>query len=124
MAVGVPGTIAGVFAVHKKLGTLPIEELLAPVIDLASNGFVVTEIQANNLNQFAPIIEEVNGETSIFTKTYQPGDTLRNTALANTFRRIAANGRSEFYQGETAQKIGRFYDHSRRDYDDDRSQCL
>ena len=108
LAVGVPGTIAGVFAVHKKLGSLPMEELLAPVIELADNGFIITEIQANNLNQFAPIIEEINGETSIFTKTYQPGDTLKNIALANTFRRISANGRSEFYNGETAQKLVEF----------------
>ena len=70
LAVGVPGTIAGVFAVHQKLGSMPMEELIAPVIELATNGFVVTEIQAANLNQFAPIIEEVNGEASIFTKTY------------------------------------------------------
>jgi len=105
LAVGIPGTIAGVFAVHKKLGTLPMEELLEPVIKLATNGFVVTEIQAANLNQFGPIIEEVNGESSIFTKTYQPGDTLKNIAFANTLSRIAANGRSEFYSGETAQKL-------------------
>lgn len=108
LAVGVPGTVAGVFAVHQKLGSLPIEELLAPVIELATKGFVITEIQATNLNQFAPIIEEVNGETSIFTKTYQPGDTLKNIALANTFSRIAINGRSEFYSGETAEKLVNF----------------
>ena len=105
LAVGVPGTVAGVFAVHKKLGSLPMEELLAPVIELATRGFVITEIQARDFNQFAPIIEEVNGETSIFTKTYTPGDTLKNIALANTLSRIAANGRSEFYNGETAQKL-------------------
>jgi len=105
LAIGVPGTIAGVFAVHQKLGSLPMDELLAPVIELATQGFVITEIQAQNLNHFAPIIKEVNGEESIFTKTYQPGDTLKNLALANTFRRISENGRSEFYNGETAQKL-------------------
>ncbi|MEM7084635.1 MAG: gamma-glutamyltransferase [Bacteroidota bacterium] len=108
LSVGVPGTIAGVFAVHKKLGSLPMNELLEPVIALATNGFVVTEIQAANLNQFAPIIEEINGEPSLFTKTYKAGDTIKNIALANTFRRIAANGRSEFYNGETAEKLIQF----------------
>ena len=43
LAVGVPGTIAGIFAVHQKLGTLPIEEILEPVIELAQRGYIVTE---------------------------------------------------------------------------------
>ena len=49
MAVGVPGTVAGIFAAHEKLGSLPIEEILAPVIDLANNGYVVTENQQKRL---------------------------------------------------------------------------
>ena len=46
LAVGVPGTIAGIFAVHEKLGSLPIEQIIAPVIALATNGYLVTEKQA------------------------------------------------------------------------------
>ena len=42
LAVGVPGTIAGIFAVHKKLGSLPIKQIIAPVIALATNGYLVT----------------------------------------------------------------------------------
>ena len=108
MAVGVPGTIAGVFAVHKKLGSLPIEELFAPVIELARDGFVITEMQAENFAEFIPVIEEVNGESSIFTQFYKAGDTLKNIALANTLSRISENGRSEFYSGETAGKLVEF----------------
>ncbi|MEC9107973.1 MAG: gamma-glutamyltransferase, partial [Bacteroidota bacterium] len=46
MAVGVPGTIAGIFEVHKKFGSLPIEQLFQPAIDLANDGIVVTKKQS------------------------------------------------------------------------------
>ena len=49
-AVGIPGSVAGVFEVHKKFGTLPIKELIQPAIDLARKGIVVTENQAEDLN--------------------------------------------------------------------------
>ena len=52
LAVGVPGTIAGIFAVHKKLGSLPIEQIIAPVIALAINGYLVTEQQAKRITYF------------------------------------------------------------------------
>ena len=108
LAVGVPGTIAGIFAVHEKLGSLPMEEILQPVIDLASKGFVVTKDQAERLAHYAEIFKSVNGEESIFTKVYQEGDTLKNIALANTLGRISSEGRADFYKGETAKKLVEF----------------
>lgn len=108
LAVGVPGTIAGIFAVHQKLGSLPMEEILQPVIDLANNGYVVTEQQAQRFAEYKPIFEEVNGESSIYTQDYKAGDTIRNIALANTLSRISAEGRSDFYNGETAKKLVAF----------------
>lgn len=108
LAVGVPGTIAGIFAVHEKLGSLPIEELIQPVIDLANRGYVVTHQQADRFAQYGPIFEEVNGETSLYTQTFKAGDTVKNTALAQTLQRISSEGRSEFYNGETGQKLVAF----------------
>ncbi len=105
LAVGVPGTIAGIFSVHEKFGTLPIEEVLSPVIELAEKGIVITEQQSERLKKFKEIIFETNGDHSIFTKQYVEGDTLRNIALANTLKRIAEYGRQEFYQGETGEKL-------------------
>ena len=105
MAVAVPGTIAGIFAVHEKFGSLPIEEILAPVIELANNGFIITKKQADRLRYHGPIFMEVNEEASIFTKSYKEGDTLINNALANTLSRISQNGRSEFYQGKTGKEL-------------------
>lgn len=54
MAVGVPGTVAGVFAVHEKLGSLPMEAILKPVIALARKGVVVTKKQENRIKNFQP----------------------------------------------------------------------
>lgn len=108
LAVGVPGTIAGIFAVHDKLGSLPMEQILEPVIKLANEGFGVTEMQEGMLAQFGPIFQEVNGEASIFTENYKAGDTLKNKALAHTLSRIARYGSFEFYQGETAKILVEF----------------
>ncbi|MCH7400350.1 gamma-glutamyltransferase [Belliella kenyensis] len=105
LAVGVPGTIAGIFEVHRMHGSLQIEKILAPVISLAEKGVVVTERQAASLQANLSILTEVNGPNSKFSKTYQAGDTIKYPELAQTLRRIATNGRDEFYKGETAQKL-------------------
>lgn len=103
LAVGVPGTIAGIFAVHEKLGSLPIEEVLQPVIDLANRGYIITEQQAERFNFYAATFLEVNGEPSLFTVQHKAGDTLVNKALANTLKRISENGHAEFYGGRTGE---------------------
>ncbi|NNM23528.1 MAG: gamma-glutamyltransferase, partial [Flavobacteriaceae bacterium] len=108
MAVAVPGTIAGIFAVHAKLGSLPMEELLEPVIELARKGYVVTEKEAAIWEKFGSIILIVNDEESIYTRNYKPGDTIRNLALANTLERISEEGEYDFYQGETARILIEF----------------
>lgn len=105
MAVGVPGTIAGVFEVHSRLGSLPIEEILAPVIELAERGIVVTENQAKRLANARPDIIKINGENTLFAKEYVTNDTIKYPALAQTLRKIAKNGKDEFYKGETARKL-------------------
>src|SRR5690554_784872 len=108
LAVGVPGTFAGVFAVHEKFGSLPIEIILQPVIDLANKGFVITEKQSRRLAHHRENISRINGSASLFTKTYQAGDTMRNPALAQTLNRIISKGKSEFYSGETAAIMIRY----------------
>jgi gamma-glutamyltranspeptidase/glutathione hydrolase len=108
LAVGVPGTIAGVFEVHQKLGSLPMEEILQPVIELAENGVVVTENQARSFANSRNDIIKVNGESTLFAQVFEAGDTIKYPALAETLKKIAQNGRNEFYWGETAQKLVNF----------------
>ena len=107
-AVGVPGTIAGIFEVHHKFGVLPMAELLKPIIALAEKGVVVTVYQAQSLSDYRAVFIKANGPNSLFSKTYKVGDTIQFIALAATLKRIAKNGRNEFYKGETAQKLASF----------------
>ncbi|MBI6121092.1 gamma-glutamyltransferase [Salegentibacter maritimus] len=105
LAVGVPGTIAGIFAAHEKFGTLPINEILEPVVALAKNGFVVTEKQSKTLAHYRELFLRENKDTILFARTYRPGDTIKNPQLAKTLERIITNGRDEFYTGETGRKM-------------------
>lgn len=105
LAIGVPGTIAGVFAVHKKLGSLPMAEILKPVIELAERGVIVTHKQEERLNDYRVELTKINGANSLLSKVYKENDTIKYPALANTLKRIAKNGKDEFYKGETATKL-------------------
>ena len=105
LAIGVPGTIAGVFAVHKKLGSLPMSEILKPVIALAEKGVIVTRKQERRLNDYREEIIKVNGNQTLFAKPFKEKDTIKYPALAATLKRIAKNGRDEFYKGQTAKTL-------------------
>lgn len=107
-ASGVPGTLAGLFEVHRKFGSLSIAEILAPVIALAKKGVVVSAYQAKSLLDYRATFIKTNGPNSLFSKVYKTGDTIKYKALAATLQRISDNGRKEFYQGETAQKLVTF----------------
>ena len=105
MAIGVPGTIAGIFKVHEKFGSLPIEELFQPAIDLANKGIVVTKKQSSRIKMHQRYFQLVNKEKILFQEEISVGDTLRFPNLANTLSRIMKNGRDEFYKGDTARKL-------------------
>lgn len=108
LAVGVPGTIAGIFKAHHKFGSLPIQTILRPVILLAKNGFKITEKQAAQLNNYSAVIKKTNEENSLYTKKFKPGDVFVNKALAATLQEISNKGRSAFYQGDIAKTLVRF----------------
>ena len=103
LAIGVPGTVAGVFAVHKKYGSMRMSEILKPVIALAERGVAVTQKQEKSLNDYRDAIVKVNGETTLLATNFKENDTIKYPALANTLKRIAKNGRNEFYKGQTAK---------------------
>lgn len=105
LSVGVPGTIAGTFEVHKKFGKLPIEEIMNPVIALAEKGVVVTDKQLKQINDNKEAIAKVSGDKTIYSKTIKVGDIIKYPAMAATLKRIMKNGKDEFYKGETAEKI-------------------
>lgn len=108
LAVGVPGTIAGVWEVHQKFGKLSWEQIVEPVIQLALRGVVVTQKQAERLTKYLPILIETNGNESLLSKVYAPGDTIRYLALANTLKKIQKAGKKAFYEGEIGQQLVAF----------------
>ena len=108
LAIGVPGTVAGVFAVHKKLGSLPIAEILKPVIELAEKGVIVTKKQEARLNDYRSKIIKANGEKTLFANVFKENDIIKYPALAATLKRISKNGRDEFYKGETAKILVKY----------------
>jgi len=108
MAVGIPGTIAGVFAAHEKFGSLPIEDILTPVIKLAERGVVVTKKQEERIKKYQTDFAEVNPNGTVFDGVLKENDTVKYPALANTLKAIMYNGRDEFYKGETAKTFAKF----------------
>ena len=108
LAIGVPGTIAGVFAVHKKLGSLPMSEILKPVIALAEKGVIVTRRQERRLNDYRAEIIKVNGDKTLFATVFKQNDTIKYPALAETLKRISKKGKNEFYKGKTAKILVKY----------------
>lgn len=120
-AVGIPGTIAGLFEVHRKFGTLPIETLFKPAIELAKKGFIITERQQQSFNYYDSLFTAVNGRTLKLFHNRKVGDTLVNTALAHTLETISKKGEDAFYKGEITEKMIDFLrsnggDHSVTDF--------
>ena len=106
LAVGVPGTIAGIFEVYQKFGSLPIGELIQPAIDLARKGVIITELQANSyMNKNVELIKQANNYVTPFENGWKAGERFKYEELAQTLERIRDNGSYEFYNGETAKRI-------------------
>jgi gamma-glutamyltranspeptidase / glutathione hydrolase len=106
LASGVPGTVSGLFESHK-YGKLPFEKLMEPAIALAEHGFAIGEREANSLNNLQDELKQFNTVMPVFVKAvpWKAGDTLIQTDLANTLKRIRDKGEAGFYEGETARLI-------------------
>ena len=105
LAIGVPGTIAGVFKAQERFGHLDIVTILKPVIELAENGFTITQKQELRFKGYDSLFKVINGKEILFNENQSAGKKLKNLALTETLKRISKNGRNEFYKGETAQKL-------------------
>ena len=105
LAIGVPGTIAGLFEIHNKFGTISIEKLIQPAINLANAGIVITLAQANRLNQHKASFRNVNQRQILYDKQWRAGYIIKNPSLAKTLERIKTEGRDGFYKGKTADFI-------------------
>jgi gamma-glutamyltranspeptidase/glutathione hydrolase len=108
LAVGVPGTVAGLFEIYDRLGSFEkFEDLIRPAYELASNGFAISATEADRLNQYRPDFLEQNTTSNQFIETelWNEGDTLVQEDLARSLARIMKAGTKGFYEGKTAELI-------------------
>ena len=110
LSIGVPGTVYGMWEVHKKFGSLPWSKLLAPAIQLAEDGFLVSPFMADALNRRYEKLGKYKDFNRIFYSNYpvRMSQRLKQPNLANTLKIISVNGAKGFYEGEVAKKIDGF----------------
>ncbi|HEY3381731.1 MAG TPA: gamma-glutamyltransferase [Vicinamibacterales bacterium] len=110
LSVGVPGTVAGLHLAWKDHGKLPWKRLVDPAVTLARDGFRVTDGLARSLRSVLKEMQPYPASVAQFSKggvPYEAGDVLKQGDLARTLQRIADQGPSGFYEGETAGLIER-----------------
>ena len=108
LAVGVPGTVAGLHLAWKENGRLPWKRLVEPAIALARDGFVLSDGLARSLLQVVPEMKPYPASVAQFSKegvAYEAGDLFKQPDLAKSLERIALRGPAGFYEGQTAELI-------------------
>ena len=109
LAAGVPGTVRGLEAAHRKFGTLPWKDVVMPAVELAEQGFVLSPALARGLNteltRMAPFPASVAAYGKPGGGEWAAGDRLVLTDLARTLRAIATDGPTVFYTGWIADRI-------------------
>ena len=108
LGAGVPGSVEGIFSMHREFGSMDMPALMQPAITLAREGFELTAVQAELLNRYRDDFVARNRAEVAFVKKagkWEAGDTLVQPELASTLERIRTYGEDEFYAGTTAQLI-------------------
>lgn len=108
--VAIPGEVAGLLEAHERYGQLPLAQVMEPAIQLAENGFPINQILANMIEASVDKLSQFPATAALYLpggEPVAPGDVVRNPELAEVLRRIAAEGRAGFYEGETAGALVR-----------------
>ena len=113
LSIGVPGTVAGLYLAHQRLGKLPWKDVVEPAVGLAENGFPFTwALHEHVTGSLAEHLEQYPSTAAVFLKPdgtpHEPGEIWKQPDLARTLRRIRDQGHNGFYRGETAQKLAKF----------------
>ncbi len=112
LAIGVPGTVAGLYKAHQELGSLPWEDLVAPAVALARDGIPINySLQtgfARSANRFRQYPSSAEKFFRADGSLYELGDTWLQPDLSHTLELIQNNGRDGFYKGENAKKLADF----------------
>lgn len=108
LSISVPGAVGGIALMQQKYGTKPLAEVLAPAIEVAEDGFAISEGLARGLSSARAKLAKHPGSAKIWMPTGRPlemGDVVKNPDLAKTLRAIAAQGAPGFYTGPVAQAL-------------------
>jgi gamma-glutamyltranspeptidase/glutathione hydrolase len=113
LSVGVPGTVAGLWMAHQRLGSKPWSELLQAAVDLAEKGFPSTWDMQGYLQQVQKLDHPMYAATKMaFLKNgkalYEPGELWKQPDLAESLKRIQKEGRDGFYKGKTARLLAEY----------------
>jgi len=111
LPVSVPGCVDGWFEMHGKFGTMQMDNILAPAIKYAREGFPVTEL----IGYYLTVTSKRFKDYPNFAETYMPNGTplekgmvFKNTFLGDTYDKIAKGGKKAFYKGQIAKTIADF----------------
>jgi gamma-glutamyltranspeptidase / glutathione hydrolase len=112
-ASGVPGTPAGLCLAQEKYGRLSLQAVIQPAIELAEQGFPVSDSLSDSLRGAAPLLNVFPESRRLYLndgKFFEPGETLIQKDLAKSLRKIRDEGSRGFYRGEIAAKIAAAYE--------------
>ena len=105
LAVGVPGTVAGIAAMHERYGSLPWADLVQPAIEFARGGYRLSQSEVGRIKRYHADIAALNQTSPFLDTTVTEGSRFLQPELARTLVRIRDGGAAEFYRGETADLI-------------------
>lgn len=125
-STAVPGSVAGIFALHRFAGTMPMRDLVQPAIEIAKRGVVINNFQLLDFQLLEPILKKggSTGDKLYFPKgaLIQKGDSMKMEALADFLDYLSRAGEEMFYKGEIAKKIAADYANGgllqRQDFED------
>lgn len=113
-AFATPGTVKGVYAIHRDLCTMPMKRLVEPAVRLARDGVTMNHFQAYILDVVSPVFTAFDDSLKVYGskekpgKLVQEGDVLRIPGFADFLEVLALEGEDLFYRGEVAQQVDRF----------------
>ena len=108
LSVGVPGTVAGLALAEEKYGKLGLARVIAPAVNLAQGGFVVSYTLSESLRQDGDRLSKFDASRRIFLRDgryYEPGEVFKQPELARTLETIEHQGVRGFYSGPVTEAI-------------------
>lgn len=109
-AMGVPGILSGLFAMHEAYGTIPMTELVIPAVELAKKGVAITDFQFFDIRVLRDALTTTPEIQELFYPNNKPiavGEVMKLPKMADYLEYVVREGKRAFYEGEVAQRVVR-----------------